>query len=123
MLRSTFALLVSAAAIFPSSSPGAAPAATPFDGRWSVVIETNRGDCDRAYRYGIEIRNGSVSYVGNSSFDIRGQVARNGNVHVRVSHGATYADGHGRLSRDSGSGIWHGQGSTLCSGPWTAERR
>jgi hypothetical protein len=44
-------------------------------------------------------------------------------VHVRVSRGATYADGHGRLSRDRGSGTWNGAGSGKCSGHWFAERR
>ena len=122
MLRLIFALLVVAASV-PAPIAAAAPPVTQFDGRWSVVIETDRGACDRAYRYGIEIRNGIVSYVGDNAFDIRGQVARNGNVHVRVSRGGSYADGHGRLSRDGGSGVWHGVGSGTCSGRWTAEKR
>jgi hypothetical protein len=113
-------LVVAAAAI---QLPRPAVAATPFDGRWSVVIETDKGACDRAYRYGIQIQNGRVSYVGENAFDIRGQVARSGHVHVRVSRGASYADGHGRLSKDKGSGIWHGIGSGACSGRWFAERR
>ena len=122
MLRCVFALLVAAAAMAPAAA--AAPPVTQFDGRWSVVIETDRGTCDRAYRYGIEIRNGVVSYVGENAFDIRGQVARNGKVHVRVSRAGSYADGHGRLSLDGdGSGTWHGVGSGVCSGTWTAERR
>jgi len=40
-----------------------------------------------------------------------------------VARGSSYADGHGRLSRDGGSGVWHGIGSGSCSGTWTAERR
>ncbi len=121
MRRCALALLAATLATVQLS--GSAVAATPFDGRWSVVIVTNRGTCDRAYRYGIEIRNGRVSYAGENAFDINGQVARNGYVHVRVSRGASYADGHGRLSREDGSGVWHGRGSTSCSGTWTAERR
>jgi hypothetical protein len=121
MRRVAVAMLVVAAAAV--QLPGSAVAATPFDGRWSVVIETEQGPCERAYRYGIQIENGRVSYVGENAFSIRGQVARNGRVHVRVSRGATYADGHGRLSRDRGSGTWHGAGSGRCSGHWFAERR
>jgi len=121
MRRSALAMLVAVAAAV--QLPGSAAAATPFDGRWSVVIVTDRGTCDRAYRYGIEIQNGRVSYAGENSFDIRGQVAHNGYVHVRVSRGSSYADGHGRLSREDGSGTWRGVGSSVCSGTWTAERR
>jgi len=121
MRRIALALLVVAAAAF--QLPGFAAAVTPFDGRWSVVIETEHGACDRAYRYGIKIENGKVSYAGENAFDIRGQVAHNGRVHVRVSRGGSYADGHGRLSKDRGSGTWRGIGSGVCSGRWIAERR
>lgn len=121
MHKYAFALLVAAATIVPVA--GAAPPLSQFDGRWSVVIETQRGNCDRAYRYGLRIQNGNVSYAGDAAFDIRGQVLRNGNVHVRVSRGSSYADGHGRLSRNSGSGTWRGVGMGVCSGRWFAERR
>ena len=30
-----------------------AMARTPFDGAWSVLIVTDRGTCDRAYRYAL----------------------------------------------------------------------
>ena len=121
MLRYGFALLVAVAAA--CTSAGVASAASAYDGRWSVVIETERGNCDRAYRYGLNIVNGNVSYAGNAAFDVRGRVAGNGAVHVRVSRGATYADGHGRLLESTGSGHWRGLGSGACSGRWFAERR
>ena len=55
---------------------------------------------------------------------VGGQVLRNGNAHVRVARGSSYADGQGRLSRDGGgSGVWQGASSGTCSGTWTAERR
>jgi hypothetical protein len=121
MLRRACALLVATTAAF--GSAGVASAGSPFDGRWSVVVETERGNCDRAYRYGLLIENGNVSYAGDSAFDIRGRVVGNGAVHVRVSRGSTYADGHGRLTRDNGSGVWNGVGDGACSGRWFAERR
>ena len=120
MRRIALAMLVVAAA---AQLPGSAAAATPFDGRWSVVIQTEHGTCDRAYRYGIQIQNGKVTYVGENAFNISGQVAHNGRVHVRVSRGSSYADGHGRLAKDKGSGTWRGVGSGVCSGHWFAERR
>ena len=58
MLRYACALLLVAAATI--SSAGLASSGTPFDGRWSVVVETDKGACDRAYRYGLQITNGKV---------------------------------------------------------------
>jgi len=121
MLKYRFALLLGAIAV--SGSTVMASAASVYDGRWSVVIETEQGSCDRAFRYGLNIVNGNVTYAGNAAVDVRGWVAGNGNVHVRVSRGGSYADGRGRLSQSSGSGHWHGVGSGVCSGRWFAERR
>ncbi len=39
-------------------SAPAAIARTPFDGKWSVLIVTDAGTCDRAYRYALNIGNG-----------------------------------------------------------------
>src|SRR5687768_13108691 len=39
---------------------GAAEAQQKFDGRWSVLLETQRGECDKAYRYPVAIENGIV---------------------------------------------------------------
>jgi hypothetical protein len=103
---------------------GAAVARTVFDGTWSVLIVTDSGDCDRAYRYGIEISNGNVIYDGGGSINLKGRVAPNGTVRVSVSAGSQRADGSGRLSRDRGGGVWRGRGSTgSCAGTWEAERR
>lgn len=121
MRRYGFALLLAAAAAV--SAVGVASAATPYDGRWSVVIQTSRGNCDQAYRYGLNIVNGNVTYDGSGGFDVRGHVGAGGAVHVRVSSGKSYADGSGRLSRASGSGTWRGIGNGVCSGRWVAERR
>jgi hypothetical protein len=106
-----------------AGSVGVASAASPYDGRWSVVIQTTKGACDQAYRYGLAIANGNVTYAGESDFQVRGRVADDGRVHVQVSRGGSYADAHGRLSRSSGSGTWRGLGSGVCSGRWSAERR
>ncbi|MEA2906915.1 MAG: hypothetical protein QOG83_1568 [Alphaproteobacteria bacterium] len=98
-----------------------ASARTPYDGAWSVTIVTQRGTCDRAYRYGVQIIDGQVSYQGVVTFS--GRVSSNGNVRVRVSSSSAYANGSGRLSRTAGRGSWSGQsGNSACSGYWTAER-
>jgi hypothetical protein len=91
-----------------------------FDGKWSVVIVTEKGDCDRAYRYPIDIRGQSVLNAGNASFDISGKVQGDGAVMVKISYGDKHASGSGRLSGTTGEGSWSGG---ACAGTWTAERR
>jgi hypothetical protein len=108
----------------PPSRPAPAAPVTAFDGDWSVVIMTQSGGCDRAYRYGVRIANGDVVYDGGGPVDLQGHVYSNGSVRVRVSGAGQEADGQGRLSRTLGTGTWHGQGSLgSCAGVWQAERR
>jgi hypothetical protein len=91
-----------------------------FDGKWSVVVVTTKGECDRAYRYPIAIRGETLVNAGDTAFDISGRVQGNGAVAVKISYGDKNAHGIGRLSGTMGSGSWTG-GS--CAGTWTAERR
>ena len=102
---------------------GAAQAQQKFDGRWSVLLETQKGECDRAYRYPVAIEKGVVRYAGDAGFDISGKVASNGSVQGSVSSGQTRASVRGRLSGSSGSGTWTISGGRNCSGNWTAEKR
>lgn len=91
-----------------------------YDGLWSVSIVTEKGDCDRGYRYPIRIANGVLVNGGNDPFTISGKVVPSGGITVTVSSGSKSAIGSGRLTSNSGEGLWRG-GS--CSGTWTAERR
>jgi hypothetical protein len=125
MRRPTFVFAATALQLalwLPTAS--AAQARTPFDGRWSVSIVTDAGDtCDRAYRYELHIADGVISY-DDPSFGVSGRVAPNGQVRVVVRHGQQEAVGTGRLSHDSGEGLWSGQSpSARCSGHWEADRR
>jgi hypothetical protein len=121
-------LLVAAIAlqvpVWLAAAPPLAHAGTPFDGQWSVSIVTEAGDtCDRAYRYALRITDGRITY-DDPSFDVSGHVAANGQVRVVVRAGRQEAVGTGRLSRDSGEGVWSGHSpSARCSGYWDAERR
>jgi hypothetical protein len=111
------------AVICATSAATAAPTRTPYDGAWTVLIVTQSGNCDRAYRYGVQITDGMVRYDGGA-VTFSGQVAKNGNVQVTVTGGGGQANGTGRLSRDSGQGKWIGRASSgACSGYWEAERR
>ena len=109
--------LLGVAAVLANTPAGSAPS---FDGAWSVVIITDKGACDRAYRYPIRIHNGAVLAEGSSPATITGKVASNGAVTVTVSAGNKSATGSGRLSGTVGVGSWKGG---ECSGTWEAERR
>jgi hypothetical protein len=116
--------LAGAAILAASALPASAPASarSNYDGQWSVLIVTQKGTCDRAYRYPVKIDNGSVGYAGEASFNVSGKVGANGAIVVTVSKGDKSAKGTGRMSSTDGSGIWTA-GSGECSGTWTAERR
>jgi hypothetical protein len=124
MIRLAAASALTAAMIVAATVPAApAPAGKPnFDGAWSVLIVTEKGTCDRAYRYPIKIANGTVDYAGSASFTVTGKVGTNGAVTVTVSRGNQSANGSGRLSLSDGSGRWQ-TASGECSGTWSAERR
>jgi hypothetical protein len=101
----------------------ASAAPVNFDGQWSVLIITDQGACDRAYRYGVQIQNGQVSSNGSGA-DIAGHVTPRGQVSVRVRQGNQEAVGSGRLTQASGSGRWSGASpEQQCAGHWIAERR
>jgi hypothetical protein len=125
-MKARNAVLVLFTAIALSTSPWAAPAAMArgsFDGAWSVLIVTDAGDCDRAYRYALRIADGRISY-DDPSFNVSGHVDPRGHVNVAVSAGGERASGSGQFAGDSGQGRWTGRSSTsLCSGHWEAARR
>lgn len=99
-----------------------APAASApgYDGLWSVLIVTEKGTCDRAYRYPVRISKGTLVNATDSPITISGKVGGNGAVTVMVSYHDKSANGSGRLAGDTGAGSWSG-GS--CAGTWEAERR
>jgi hypothetical protein len=106
------------AAALPALKP--AEAVPNYDGLWSVVIVTEQGLCDRAYRAPIRISKGNLANAGAGAFTITGKVAKNGAVTVMVSQGDKSATGTGRLSGKTGAGSWSGG---PCAGTWQAERR
>jgi hypothetical protein len=118
-------LMLASVLVLATTVSGSAKATrTGFDGTWSVLIITDAGTCDRAYRYGIRIAGGQLHYDGGMGVVLSGQVTPNGNVSVSLSQGDAVARGSGRLSRSAGSGRWQGASPSLrCSGHWQAERR
>ena len=92
-----------------------------YDGGWSVLIQTTRGNCPPAVRAGVRIFSGHI-LAEDRSYQLNGEVASGGYVRVTVSAGGQSAGGFGRLSRDSGRGLWQTR-SGECSGQWDAARR
>src|SRR5262249_16243608 len=95
-------LALSLAAILSAAFP--ATSAPSYDGLWSVVIVTEKGTCDRAYRYPIRISNGTLVNAGNDPFVLTGKVGGNGAVTRPGSHGERGAGGSGRLGGNGGAG-------------------
>jgi len=119
-------ILAGLAALLLGAALWTAPAArarTSFDGNWSVLIVTDSGTCDRAYRYALRIVDGRITYP-DQAINVSGGVDAHGHVHVSVSAGGQHANGSGQLSSNYGQGHWSGASAgSRCSGYWQAERR
>lgn len=110
-----------ASAIIASTASFALPR---YDGLWSVSIVTEKGDCDRGYRYPVRISNGTLANAGDTMITITGKVAGTGAITVTVTAGGKSATGSGRLAGNIGMGSWTGSWTGgSCSGSWTAQRR
>ena len=62
----TYFFLTAAAALC-SLTPMTAKAQAGFDGAWSILIVTEAGECDRAYRYAVQIDHGHINYDGTAA--------------------------------------------------------
>jgi hypothetical protein len=92
-----------------------------YDGIWNVLIITEAGHCDPAYRYPFRVAGGRISSAGAAT--VSGSVGRGGGVAVRISAGGSVATGRGRLGSRSGAGRWNARLSGgICSGRWEATR-
>ena len=122
LVRAYFLMAVAAA--FFSMAPSAAQAQSGFEGLWTILIVTEAGECDRAYRYAVQIDHGRLVYDGAAGVELTGTVDQSGRVAATVQRGEQGAIGTGRLSGGRGRGTWRGKSSaSQCSGYWEAERR
>ena len=117
------ALLIALAGSVATISGGALAqkASNKHDGNWSVQVLTEKGDCEKVYRYPIIVQNGAIRYGGSEAFNASGGVSANGSVRGSISRGDQRAEVTGRISGASGGGTWCT--STGCSGNWNAEKR
>ena len=111
-------LLYMTAAICLVALTSAAQARSGYDGSWGVIFYTQRGACEPTYNFSVNITNGVLTEPNLVRF--RGYVARSGAVRASVTVHDKYASGSGRLTEDSGRGIWNGRAAgERCSGYWT----
>lgn len=98
-----------------------AGAAGRYDGTWTTVFATTRGNCSSGYSVPFLVIGNRVSSAGGGR--VSGSVTRSGGVAVAVTVGASRASGGGRLVGNSGSGRWSGIiTGDRCSGTWQATR-
>jgi hypothetical protein len=112
-----------AAALAAFALPGSADAriGRAYDGIWTTVFATTRGNCSSGYSVPFTVSGGRVLSAGCGR--VSGSVNRSGGVAVAVSVGASHASGGGRLVGNSGSGRWSGIiTGDRCSGTWQARR-
>jgi hypothetical protein len=102
---------------------GTAWAQQQFSGTWQVEAITERGNCDKVYRYPVVVENGTVRSTGQQSVSVSGRVQPDGRLQSSIQRTMARADARGRLSDRSGSGTWTTSGSLSCSGRWRAEKR
>ena len=76
-----------------------------YDGRWSVMVITEQGACDRASRLSLGISNGRIE-MADAMAAAAGTVDKRGRVAVRVMQGADVLAASGSLGAGSGSGKW-----------------
>ncbi|MDP2409606.1 MAG: hypothetical protein Q8M26_04890 [Pseudolabrys sp.] len=89
-----------------------------------MLIVTESGTCDAAYRYPVTVANGRINYAGNVGIDLTGTVSPGGAVKVTIRMGDKGANGTGRISGTTGAGTWQGAAAnSTCTGRWEAERR
>ncbi len=122
----TIKLALAATLLLGTAVAGNSPAAYAMttDGNWRVMIVTEKGSCDRAYSFDVNVSHGQVNYTGGGPVHLSGTVAPSGAVKVNISAGSKGASGTGRLLASEGGGTWRGRGSAgECAGHWEAARR
>lgn len=123
-MRRSLLLGLTCAATLGLMPQAASAQANPHDGRWSILVMTETGNCDKAYRYSVQIENGQARYAGTEALDVTGSVRPNGQVSGAIAYGQDRADVIGRLDGARGTGTWKATGTSRnCGGKWQAERR
>ena len=115
------ATALAAVVAMPDSADAARRVAGPYDGVWTTVFATTRGNCSSGYSVPFTVARGRVLSAGGGR--VSGSIGRRGSVAVSVSVGASHASGGGRLAGNYGAGHWSGIiTGDRCSGTCQATR-
>ena len=118
-----------AAAVAAAAAPATADAARragmvragAYDGTWNVTFAPRAGNCHATNTVPFNVMGTRVSSAGGGK--VTGGISRRGIVSVRITVGASWANGSGRLVGNSGGGRWSGFiTGDRCSGIWQASR-
>jgi ABC-type molybdate transport system substrate-binding protein len=121
--------VLTAAALAAVAAPDTADAARrarivragAYDGIWNVTFAPQAGNCHATNTVPFTVSGTRVSSAGGGK--VTGGISRGGSVSVRISVGASWANGSGRLAGNSGAGRWSGIiTGDRCSGIWQAVR-
>jgi hypothetical protein len=121
--KGLFAAALLAAALAPAAADARSRRmmAATHDGVWTVVFSTSAGNCSSGYSVPFTVQGHRISSAGGGK--VIGGLGRGGVVAVRISVGASVADGRGRLVGNIGAGRWSGIiTGDRCSGTWQATR-
>jgi hypothetical protein len=113
--------LVAAALAAVAAPPAADARPGAYDGTWNVTFTPQAGNCHASNTVPFMVSGTRVASAGGGK--VTGGVSRNGAVSVRITVGASWANGGGRLAGNAGSGRWSGViTGDSCSGVWQAVR-
>lgn len=97
-------------------------AAQTFDGRWSVAIVAESGDCSARYTVPIDVDGGQVRYAGRFSAEASGKVGASGQLEVSFAYRDDVVRAKGSLTDRNGYGSWTSP-TQECGGTWRATRK
>ena len=87
-----------------------------------MEVITEKGDCDKAYRWSVGIKDDRIANIGDEVAHASGRVDRRGRITARFTRGRDVLTASGSLSGKWGVGKWDAP-TRACSGRWVAERR
>jgi hypothetical protein len=121
LLRLAFITAALAAVAVPGAAGASRGGVGAYDGTWNVTFTPRAGNCHASNTVPFMVSGTRVSSAGGGK--VTGGVGRNGSVSVRISVGASWANGGGKLAGNGGSGRWSGIiTGDKCSGSWQASR-
>jgi hypothetical protein len=120
-LQRSAAVLFCAAGLTPVNGVAAAP----HDGSWAIEVMTERGECERLYRYYVVVDGEAVrlrSMMGETSEAPVGALRKDGRIDVTLGQADDPVSVKGQLGAAAGGGRWVAP-LRGCAGRWSAEKR